>query len=70
MNVNFTKKPTADERRLASMVSGKAEELVYDFGSQSSDGHEWDNRTNILNTKTRLLAYIAELELGLPRGET
>lgn len=62
MNAHFTRKPTPKEVRLAADVSNKARELVREFQGEVGDMNEWPNTVNVHNTRTALLAYIAELE--------
>lgn len=62
MNVRFTQKPTQREVTLSRQVSTQAAVLVQQYGSEESDAREWPNRDNVENTRTRLLAYISELE--------
>lgn len=63
MNVSFTKTPTAAEFLLAEQASDAAIKLVEEFANEVADNHGWPNGKNVQNTKARLLAYIAGLEL-------
>jgi hypothetical protein len=66
MNATFTRRPTRAERQAAELASATAVELVQAFASEVSDSHEWPNKDNVDNTRTNLLAYIAELEQYAP----
>lgn len=67
MNAHFTKKPSKLETQLATYASEEAQKLVREFAGEVGDAHEWPNKENVDNTRTRLLAYIAGLESECPR---
>lgn len=62
MNAHFTREPTATERRYSEAASLKARQLVQYYANEVSDASQWPNRNNVDNTRTHLLAYIAQLE--------
>lgn len=65
MNAHFTQEPTKHERHTSDRVSDTALKLVDEFAAEVRDSMEWPNSENVYNTRVRLLAYIAELELGI-----
>lgn len=62
MNANFTRQPSPAEVTAAKAASEQAKKLVREFASEVSDAREWPNEGNVRNTRTALLAYIADLE--------